>query len=62
MQYKEPEGDIFVIDRVYIMGEIAEAIAWYESQGYALRSHAVYETGEFHLTMSSLIFIKNTKP
>lgn len=62
MQFKGPEGDIIVIDHVYIRASIAEEIAKYESQGYTLRSHAVYETGAFHLTMVSLIFIKNTHP
>lgn len=59
MQFKEPEGDIIVIDCAYVRENIAEAIAWYESQGYSLRSHAVYETRGFHIRMVSLIFIKN---
>lgn len=62
MQFKEPEGDIIVVDRAYVRSEIAEEIALYESQGYTLRSHALYETNGYHLTMASLIFIKNTKP
>lgn len=62
MQFKEPEGDIIVIDRAYVRTDIAEEIARYESQGYTLRSHALYETTGYHITMASLIFIKNTKP
>ncbi len=37
MQFKEPEGDIIVVDRAYVRAEIAEEIARYESQGYAFR-------------------------
>ena len=59
MQFKEPEGDIIAVDRAYVRAEIAEEIARYESQGYTLRSHAIYETTGFHIRMVSLIFIKN---
>ena len=61
MQNKEPEGDIIVIDCAYIRENIAKEIAWYESKGYTLRSHAIYETRGWHLTMASLIFIKYTQ-
>lgn len=59
MQNKEPEGDILVIDCAYVRSKIADEIAWYESQGYALRSHAVYQTTNLCITMVSIIFIKN---
>ena len=59
MTNKEPEGDILVIDCAYVRSKIADEIAWYESQGYTLRSHAIYETTGYHITMVSLIFIKN---
>ena len=62
MQFKEPEGDIIVVECAYFMAEITEKIALYESRGYTLRSHAIYETNGYHLTMASLIFIKNSKP
>jgi hypothetical protein len=59
MQFKETEGYIIVIDCAYVRANIAEEIAWYESQGYTLRSHAIYETRGLHVIMVSLIFIKN---
>ncbi len=58
MQFKEPEGDIIVVDCAYDRADIAEAIAWYESRGYTFRSHAVYQRTDWHFTPVSLIFIK----
>lgn len=62
MQFKETLGAVIVIDCAYVRSEIAEEIVLYESQGYTLRSHAVYELPSKHFTMVSLIFIRNTHP